>query len=329
MSVQGKHVPADIPRDQVHQYSHSPRFLVSQVAGSRGRWSHSISSDSYRYLLHCSIVSYGFGLRRTFKKDINVHVISAGHSEKAGLEALEALHQIGAISIWSVVICWGEQADQIEIDRALSRVEFNDECIIRIGRGGLGMELELVLHPLILLAFGLDVHACPDLGSNSRLQLHGELAIVGSQRPKTAGVGLRLDANPPPAGIFQANHSAWKAARPWCHIDRRRKSRGERNRRVLEGQFGIANRLPWRQRGGEFAAALERAILDQLCVNTTVTRVIDVLEHNAVHERRGSISAVAGNREIDGMADARKEGKELEKTAAQHGDGSSETINTR
>lgn len=44
-----------------------------------------------------------------------------------------------------------------------------------------------------------------------------------------------------------------------------------------------------------YSGSLEGSILDKLCIHTTIARVIDVLEHQAILIRRGSVTTGRGN----------------------------------
>lgn len=81
--------------------------------------------------------------------------VTAGESKEVGVHLGESLGNVDTKTILAVLICRGEQADEVEIEgSALGAlgVESDGKCIVRVGGVLLRSELEGVLNPLLSLS---------------------------------------------------------------------------------------------------------------------------------------------------------------------------------
>jgi len=86
------------------------------------------------------------------------------------------------------------------------------------------------------------------------------------------------------------------------HIQRSRQSRRQWLREILQRQLSTANRTPSGEVRWEDGRTLESSVLDEFGVDATVSRVVDVLEHDTIGERRCGIAAARGHAQVQSLS---------------------------
>jgi len=87
-----------------------------------------------------------------------------------------------------------------------------------------------------------------------------------------------------------------------CHIQRSRQGRRKWLREILQRQLSTANRTPSGEVRWEDGRTLESSVQNELGVDATVTRVVDVLEHDAIGERRSGIAAAGCHTQVQSLS---------------------------
>lgn len=66
-------------------------------------------------------------------------VVSSRNSKETWVEVFHSFHKIWSITIWSIVVCWWEETDEVEVE-GIATIKFNDEVILNIWNSICGLE---------------------------------------------------------------------------------------------------------------------------------------------------------------------------------------------
>lgn len=189
----------------------------------------------------------------------------------------KSLGNVDAQAILAVLVRRREQADEVEVKRALSSplgIKRDGKSVVAARRIHVGGKLEFVLNPLVRDRVRLYLHGAEDLPIDVRLQRSDEDAIVSTIHPEGSRVLLDADVHTPVSIVQEADGARGVARR---HVDGDGQGIREGRFEFLKLEFRIVDRVPSRQRQGESLAVLEGSVADELGVDATFSGVVDVL----------------------------------------------------
>lgn len=194
------------------------------------------------------------------------------------IQVRESLSNIDSQPILPVFIRRREETDEVEVQcTALNsiHVKGNRESVVAAWGITLGHDLEFMFCPLILDGLGHNLDRTENLIGEVGLQRRSEGAVVGALDPEGARVLLLGDSDAPVAFVLEADFARAVAAR--CDPQRCRQSLRERGVEKLDAEVGAIDREVMCRRDRELRAVLERTVLDELGVYTTIAGVVNVL----------------------------------------------------
>ncbi len=84
---------------------------------------------------------------REEKRGILLQIVSSRHTQETWVKTFQCCHQILSVTIWTVLVCWWKETDQVEIDTAAFRFKLNHEGAVDIWCCKLRLQDELMLCP--------------------------------------------------------------------------------------------------------------------------------------------------------------------------------------
>lgn len=131
-----------------------------------------------------------------------------------------------------------------------------------------------MLSPFALDTLGLDLSTAKNLAGEIGLQRRRELAIIFTLDPERASVHLLLDVHSPVSIIKEPNLTSLLSR---GNVHGCLQSLGEWRAQVLERQVRAADGIPRLQRGRKPLAVLECPVANQLGIQPSIARVVNVL----------------------------------------------------
>lgn len=212
------------------------------------------------------------------------------------METFESFSKINSKTVLAALVSRGEQADEVKVKSSISALQSISTChvcvlivahlgiignskgVVAVGSVLVWSEHKLMLNPLLLVGFGLDLDAAKDIVGEVRSQRSSKVALVSTLDPEGACVLLLLNIYSPVSFVEETNFLGLALSR--LDVHRNGKSVGERSVEAVEGELSIVDGSPARQRNGVFLAVLESSVTDEFSVDATITRVVNVLAPN-------------------------------------------------
>lgn len=209
------------------------------------------------------------------------------------METFKSLGNINSKTVLAALVGRREQADEVEVESSISALPIvsicrvsvliatnlgiigNSKSVVAVGSVLVRSEHKLMLNPLLLVGLGLDLDAAKDIVGKVRSQRRSKLALVSTLDPERASVLLLLDIHSPVTLVEETNLLG--LALSSLDVQRNWESVGERSVEAVEGELGVVDGSPARQRNGVFLAVLESSVADEFSVDAAITGVVDIL----------------------------------------------------